>query len=141
MIDQIISVLASWIVEIISAAGYLGVVFLMAIESACIPLPSEVIMPFAGYLVSVGQFSLIGAATAGALGCNVGSTIAYYVAAKGGRPALERWGEYVLVGRPSSNGPTFSLSAMASRRCSSAGCFRWCGPSSPFPPGWRGCRC
>jgi membrane protein DedA with SNARE-associated domain len=99
MIDQIISVLAAWIVEIISAAGYGGVVLLMAIESACIPLPSEVIMPFAGYLVSLGQFSLIGAATAGALGCNVGSTVAYYVAAKGGRPALERWGRYVLIGR------------------------------------------
>ncbi len=54
-------------------------------------------MPFAGYLISVGQFSLIGAATAGAIGCNVGSTIAYIVAAKGGRPAFERWGSYVLV--------------------------------------------
>jgi membrane protein DedA with SNARE-associated domain len=99
MIDQIISGLAGWIVAVISAAGYGGIVFLMAIESACIPLPSEVIMPFAGYLVSLGQFSLIGAATAGALGCNVGSTVAYYVAAKGGRPALERWGKYVLIGR------------------------------------------
>src|ERR1700686_5083394 len=99
MIDQIISALASWIVEIISAAGYLGVVFLMAIESACIPLPSEVIMPFAGYLVSIGQLSLIGAATAGALGCNVGSTVAYYVAAKGGRTVFERWGKYILLTR------------------------------------------
>jgi membrane protein DedA with SNARE-associated domain len=97
MIDQVISALASWIVEIISAAGYLGVVLLMAIESACIPLPSEVIMPFAGYLVSTNQFSLIGAATAGALGCNLGSTIAYYVAAWGGRPVLERWGRYILI--------------------------------------------
>ena len=51
-------------------------------------------MPFAGYLVSVGQFSLVGAATAGAIGCNVGSTIAYFVAAKGGRKAFERWGSY-----------------------------------------------
>ena len=97
MIDQVISALASWIVEIISAAGYLGVVLLMAIESACIPLPSEVIMPFAGYLVSTNQFSLIGAATAGALGCNLGSTVAYYVAAWGGRPVLERWGRYILI--------------------------------------------
>src|SRR5580692_8922966 len=97
MIDQVISALASWIVEIISAAGYFGVVLMMAIESACIPLPSEVIMPFAGYLVSTNQFSLIGAATAGALGCNLGSTIAYYVAAWGGRPVLERWGRYILV--------------------------------------------
>jgi membrane protein DedA with SNARE-associated domain len=54
-------------------------------------------MPFAGYLVSIGQFSLIGAATAGALGCNVGSTVAYYVAAVGGRPVLDRWGKYVLI--------------------------------------------
>src|SRR6201988_2641285 len=98
MIDQIISAVASWIVAVISAAGYFGVVILMAVESACIPLPSEVIMPFAGYLVSVGQFSLIGAATTGALGCNVGSTVAYYVAAKGGRPAFERWGKYILIG-------------------------------------------
>jgi membrane protein DedA with SNARE-associated domain len=48
--------------------------------------------------VSIGQFSLVGAATAGALGCNVGSTIAYFVALKGGRRAFERWGAYVLVG-------------------------------------------
>jgi membrane protein DedA with SNARE-associated domain len=97
MLDQVISWLASWIVEIISAAGYIGVAILMAIESACIPLPSEVIMPFAGYLVSIGNFSLIGAATAGALGCNIGSTVAYYVAASGGRKAFERWGKYVLI--------------------------------------------
>jgi membrane protein DedA with SNARE-associated domain len=97
MIDQVISALASWIVEVISAAGYFGVVLMMAIESACIPLPSEIIMPFAGYLVSIGKLSLIGAATAGAIGCNVGSTIAYYVAAIGGRPVLDRWGKYVLI--------------------------------------------
>jgi membrane protein DedA with SNARE-associated domain len=97
MLDQIISAVASFIVEVISAGGYLGVVLLMAIESACIPLPSEVIMPFAGYLVSIGRFSLVGAATAGALGCNLGSTVAYYVAAKGGRKAIERWGSYILV--------------------------------------------
>jgi membrane protein DedA with SNARE-associated domain len=90
--------LASAIVEVISAAGYLGILMLMAIESACIPLPSEIIMPFAGYLASTGQFTLIGAATMGALGCNVGSTVAYYVAATGGRKAFERWGSYLLIG-------------------------------------------
>jgi membrane protein DedA with SNARE-associated domain len=97
MLEQIISLLASWIVAVISASGYVGVVILMAIESACIPLPSEIIMPFAGFLASTGRFSLIGAATAGAVGCNVGSTVAYYVAASGGRAAFERWGKYVLV--------------------------------------------
>jgi membrane protein DedA with SNARE-associated domain len=97
MFDHIISMLVSWIVEVISATGYVGLVLLMAIESACIPLPSEVIMPFAGYLVSIGRFSLVGAATIGALGCNVGSTLAYAVAAKGGRQAIQRWGDYVLI--------------------------------------------
>ena len=97
MLDHILSALVAFIVAVIAASGYFGVVALMAIESACIPLPSEIIMPFAGYLVSLGQFSLIGAATAGALGCNVGSTIAYLVAAHGGRRAFERWGAYVLV--------------------------------------------
>jgi membrane protein DedA with SNARE-associated domain len=97
MIDQIISAIAAWTVAVISSGGYFGIVILMAIESACIPLPSEVIMPFAGYLVSVGQLSLLGAATAGAIGCNVGSTVAYYVAASGGRAAFERWGKYVLI--------------------------------------------
>jgi membrane protein DedA with SNARE-associated domain len=97
MFEHFLSILVSWIVEVISAAGYFGVVVLMAIESACIPLPSEVIMPFAGYLVSVNQFSLLGAATMGALGCNIGSTLAYVVAAKGGRKAIERWGAYVLI--------------------------------------------
>jgi membrane protein DedA with SNARE-associated domain len=97
MLDQVISALAAWIVGVISAAGYFGVLILMAIESACIPLPSEIIMPFAGYLVSIGQLSLLGVATAGALGCNVGSTVAYFIGAKGGRRAFERWGSYVLV--------------------------------------------
>jgi membrane protein DedA with SNARE-associated domain len=97
MLDHVLTALVAFVVAVIAAAGYFGVVVLMAIESACIPLPSEVIMPFAGYLVSLGQFSLIGAATAGALGCNIGSTIAYLVAAHGGRSAFERWGKYVLV--------------------------------------------
>ena len=97
MTEKLLAVIFVFINSVITATGYAGVMLLMAIESACIPLPSEVIMPFAGYLVSTGQFSLIGAATAGALGCNIGSTIAYYVAAYGGRPVLERWGEYVLI--------------------------------------------
>ncbi len=101
MLDQVVNAVATTIVGVISALGYLGVLGLMALESACIPLPSEVIMPFAGYLASTGQFSLLGAATIGALGCNLGSTIAYYVAAKGGRKAIDHWGAYVLI-RPSN---------------------------------------
>ena len=70
----------------------------MALESAGVPLPSEIIMPFAGYLVSTGRFGLIAIATAGAIGCNIGSTIAYLIAARGGRAAIERWGRIAFVG-------------------------------------------
>ena len=69
----------------------------MAIESACIPLPSEVIMPFAGYLVSTGRFDLWLVATAGALGCNLGSAIAYWIGARGGRHLVSRYGRWVLL--------------------------------------------
>src|SRR5689334_13574961 len=99
MIAKIITILSGFIVAIISAMGYGGVVLLMAIESACIPLPSEIIMPFAGYLVYQGQFTLQGAAIAGAVGCVVGSIPAYYLGLYGGRPLIERWGRYVFVSR------------------------------------------
>ncbi len=97
MLDSIIAPVAAWIVGVISAAGYAGVAGLMAVESACILLPSEVIMPFAGYLAFTGRFSLVLAATAGALGCNIGSTLAYIVGARGGRGMVERWGHYILL--------------------------------------------
>ena len=97
MLESIITALAGFIVAVISAGGYAGVAALMAIESACIPLPSEIIMPFAGYLASTGRFSLVAAATMGAIGCNIGSTAAYYVAAYGGRSVVERWGPYLLI--------------------------------------------
>jgi membrane protein DedA with SNARE-associated domain len=98
MVEHILGILAGFIVSVISASGYLGIALMMAIESACIPLPSEVIMPFSGYLVSTGRFDLLLVATAGAIGCNIGSVIAYEVGKRGGRPAIERWGRYVLLG-------------------------------------------
>ncbi len=99
MLEKIIAALAGFVTAVISSTGYLGVVLLMAIESACIPLPSEVIMPFAGYLVYKGSFTLLLVATAGAFGCNVGSVIAYEIGYYGGRPLVERYGSYVLLGR------------------------------------------
>jgi membrane protein DedA with SNARE-associated domain len=90
------NVVLSWIVTAISAAGYPGVAALMAVESACIPLPSEIIMPFAGYLVSQGRLNLFLVATAGAVGCNIGSTIAYGIGRYGGRAVVLRWGRYLL---------------------------------------------
>ena len=97
MSEKILAAVAHFIIAVISASGYLGVALLMGIESACIPLPSEVIMPFAGYLVHAGKLSLIGVATAGAIGCNLGSLIAYWIGAYGGRPLVEKFGRYVLL--------------------------------------------
>jgi membrane protein DedA with SNARE-associated domain len=98
MFEKILATLATFTIWVISSGGYVGIALLMAIESACIPLPSEIIMPFAGYLVSVGRFNLYWAATAGAIGCNLGSIVAYEVGKRGGRPLAERWGRYVLIG-------------------------------------------
>lgn len=97
MITTIFEILARFIISIISQSGYLGIVLLMGIESACIPLPSEVIMPFSGYLVSAGRFKLLWVALAGALGCNAGSLVAYYVGSLGGRPLVQKYGRYFLV--------------------------------------------
>ncbi len=99
MLANISAAVAGFIVTAISSAGYLGVLGLMAIESACIPLPSEIIMPFSGYLVSTGRFNLFLVATAGALGCNLGSTLAYVAGRYGGRRLIERWGPYILISR------------------------------------------
>lgn len=97
MLSGLVAPIAAWIVGVISARGYIGVAGLMAIESACLPLPSELIMPFAGYLASTGRFHLALAATAGAVGCNIGATVAYLVGATGGRRFVARRGRYLLL--------------------------------------------
>jgi len=97
MNEKILALLVQFITHVISAGGYAGIVALMGIESACIPLPSEITMPFAGYVVYLGHMNLLWAATAGAAGCNVGSAVAYWIGAKGGRPLVERYGKWVLM--------------------------------------------
>jgi membrane protein DedA with SNARE-associated domain len=97
MITQLLESLFTWISGVISAMGYPGIALLMAIESCCIPLPSEMIMPFAGWLVATGRFSLWGIALAGAVGCVVGSIPAYYAGQYGGRALVRRYGRYVLM--------------------------------------------
>jgi membrane protein DedA with SNARE-associated domain len=97
MTERILPYLIHFVTQVIGSLGYAGIAALMGIESACVPLPSEIIMPFAGYLVYTGRFSLFWAATAGAIGCNLGSVIAYWVGAAGGRPLVERYGRWVLM--------------------------------------------
>ncbi len=107
MLEKIIASLAGFIIAVIASTNYFGVALLMAIESACIPLPSEIIMPFAGALTVPGVAAqyhsaplwLLGVATAGAIGCNLGSVVAYEIGHYGGRPLIERYGSYVFLGR------------------------------------------
>ncbi len=97
MISQILAWLASLVIGVISASGYAGIFILMTLESACIPIPSEVIMPFSGYLVSIGRFSLWQVVIWGALGNLAGSLLAYWVGSIGGRRLVEKYGKYLLI--------------------------------------------
>src|SRR5512146_1214142 len=94
---EVLALVSHVVIWIIDTLGYPGIVLAMAIESACIPLPSEVIMPFSGYLASQGRFSLWGVSLAGALGCGLGSAVAYAAGAYGGRRFILRYGRYVLL--------------------------------------------
>jgi membrane protein DedA with SNARE-associated domain len=87
------------LVGAIASGGYLSVIVLMAIQSACIPIPSEVIMPLAGYALAHTQLQLIILATVASLASNLGSIPAYWVGARGGRPMVERYGSYLLLSR------------------------------------------
>lgn len=97
MIDKLLAGVSAFIIATISSLGYGGVLLMMAIESACIPFPSEVIMPFSGYLVHTGRFGLQPVAIAGAFGCLLGSYVAYYIGASGGRWFLLKYGRFVLI--------------------------------------------
>ncbi len=97
MSERIIALLVEFVTRFIDAGGYAGIVALMAVNSSGVPLPSELIMPFSGYLVYLGRFNLVLVTLAGAIGCNIGSAIAYWIGAKGGRPLVERYGRWVLM--------------------------------------------
>jgi membrane protein DedA with SNARE-associated domain len=95
MSEKIIALLVS----LVAAGGYGAVVLLMAIQSACVPIPSEVIMPLAGYALAHTQIQLVLLATVASLASNLGSIPAYWVGAKGGRPMVERYGSWLLLSR------------------------------------------
>jgi membrane protein DedA with SNARE-associated domain len=99
ILDHFIATLAQLITHTIAWLGYPGIVLMMMLESSLVPIPSELVMPFAGYLASTGRFHLIWAAVAGTVGCNAGSTIIYYVGAKGGRPFAEKYGRFFFLTR------------------------------------------
>jgi membrane protein DedA with SNARE-associated domain len=97
MNEKILALLVQLITQTIQAGGYTGIAGLMALNSCGIPIPSELIMPFSGYLVYLGRFNLFLVAIVGSLGCNLGSAVAYWIGAKGGRPLVVRYGKWVLM--------------------------------------------
>lgn len=99
VLDSVLVPIIKFIEHTISTMGPLGVALLMAIESCNIPLPSEAILPFAGYLVSKGVMSIHVAAFAGAIGCVIGSIPSYYLGYFGGRPFIEKHGKWFLISK------------------------------------------
>lgn len=99
--NQILELLAGIVIYIITSLGYFGIVLAMAIESCSIPLPSEIIMPFSGYLVSKGVFNFWLVSLAGAVGCLIGSLVAYFIGHWKGeewvRWLIRKYGKYILV--------------------------------------------
>jgi membrane protein DedA with SNARE-associated domain len=103
LIETVITLLSRFVINTISSLGYTGILVTMAIESACIPLPSEIIMPLAGWLLvaekDLGWWGIVQASFWGAVGNVIGSAIAYGVGMWGGRPLIERYGRYILITR------------------------------------------
>lgn len=99
MLNEIIIAMVNWIESVVTQMGPWGVALLMAIESCNIPLPSEAILPFAGYLVTKGTFSIHTAAFFGAIGCVLGSIPSYYLGYFGGRKFIEKYGKYFLISK------------------------------------------
>jgi membrane protein DedA with SNARE-associated domain len=92
-----INALVDYIVQFIDFSGYLGVFILMVMESMIFPVPSEAVMPFAGFLWADGKMSLIWIIFFSTLGSFIGSTISYYIGLYGGRPFVDRFGKYFLL--------------------------------------------
>jgi len=86
------------ITEIIQDVGYLGVFLLMVVEGILTPIPSEFIIPFAGYLAWQGEMSLVVVILVGTAGAAIGNTVAYFIGYRVGRPLISRYGRYIMLG-------------------------------------------
>ena len=94
---EIISRVSGWALELIGSTGYMGVFILSALESAAIPIPSEVVIPFSGFLVASGKFSFLGVVVVSTFANLVGSLVLFLIGRSGGRWILENYGKYIFV--------------------------------------------
>jgi membrane protein DedA with SNARE-associated domain len=92
-----LDIVVTWVVKIIELMSYPGIAFLMALESMIFPLPSEAVLPFAGFLISEGELNLWLVALAATVGSLIGSWVSYEIGYYGGKPFLKRWGKYFLL--------------------------------------------
>lgn len=99
MFTSIIEFFTHLIISFINQTSYLGIFFLMLAESACIPIPSEIIMPFSGFAVASGNLDFLKVVIAGTLGNLAGSVLAYFVGSLKGYSFLERYGKYFLISK------------------------------------------
>lgn len=97
MIQTLLAAVAAFAAAVVTRGGYGGIALMMALISAGVPVPSELVLPFAGYLVTKGAFTVAGIATAAMVGENIGAAIGYEIGSRGGRPLIERYGRYVLL--------------------------------------------
>lgn len=95
----VIEHIALWVMEAMNVLGYPGLFLMMALESMVAPVPSEIVMPFAGFLVAEKQFSFVGSVIAASLGTIIGSLIGYAMGKFGGYPLVVRFGKYMLLDR------------------------------------------
>ena len=137
---RVLSALTNWITRTIADHGLIAVFGLMLLESACIPVPSEVIMLYAGYLVSIGKLGLVAAVTAGVLGNLAGSIIAWWAGSAGGRGLILRHGRYIHVTDARLALADRWFERYGERTVMVARCVPIVRPSSPCPPGSRRCR-
>ena len=89
--------LTDWIASVIASGGYGAIFGLMVLEGIITPIPSEFIMPFAGYLSATGQMNLVVAIAVGTVGAAVGNAVAYGIGARAGRPLIERYGRFIAL--------------------------------------------
>src|SRR3989338_4238193 len=97
MLSEILGSIGQWCIDIILYLGYPGLVILMALESMIFPLPSELVMPFAGFLISQGKMSFLGVILASSTGSVLGSLLSYYLGKYGGRRTVLKFGKYLLL--------------------------------------------
>lgn len=97
ILSDILAIAGQFMLSTISYFGYFGIFSLMVLESMVFPVPSEFVMPFAGFLASQGQFNIVLVIVFSSLGSIVGSLLSYYIGKRWGIKLIESYGKYVLV--------------------------------------------